>query len=136
MMNVEVGEECIRFAKVIRYFTLAGLILLVVSSAMYLLDIDPFVEPDRVVETWHLPASEFWKVNVGKEIESYSEFLYIAHPDNVAVFSLFFLALAPVFALLSILPKMKGIYRILTILVVAELLFGAVRPLILGAIGE
>ncbi|MET1124103.1 MAG: hypothetical protein ABWW66_02415 [Archaeoglobaceae archaeon] len=135
-MEVEVGKEYIRFAKIIRYFTSAGLILLIVSLIMYLLNINPFVEPDRVVKTWHLSASEFWRVNVGKEMEGYSEYLYIYHPDNLAVFSLFLLALAPVFALLSILPKMKGIYRILTLIVIAELLFGAARPLILGAFGE
>lgn len=135
-MDVEVADEYRTFAKVIRISTIAGLIMLIASSVMYLLDIDPFVEPDRVVETWHLPASEFWKVNVGKEMESYSEFLYIEHPDTIAVFSLFILALTPVLALLSILPKLKGIYRILALLVISELLFGAVRPLILGAFGE
>jgi len=72
-----VGKTLKIFAKVIRITTAAGLIMLIASSVMHLLDIDPFVEPDRVVETWHLPASEFWKVNVGKEMESYSEFLYI-----------------------------------------------------------
>ncbi|WP_290596601.1 MULTISPECIES: hypothetical protein [unclassified Archaeoglobus] len=135
-MDVEVAEEYRTFAKVVRISTIAGLIVLIASSVMYLLDIDPFVEPDRVVETWHLPASEFWKVNVGKEMESYSEFLYIEHPDTIAVFSLFILALTPVLGLLSILPKLKGIYRILALLVISELLFGAVRPLILGAFGE
>jgi hypothetical protein len=69
-------------------------------------------------------------------MESYSEFLYIEHPDTIAVFSLFILALTPVLGLLSILPKLKGIYRILALLVISELLFGAVRPLILGAFGE
>jgi hypothetical protein len=135
-VDVEVAEEYRTFAKVVRISTIAGLIVLIASSVMYLLDIDPFVEPDRVVETWHLPASEFWKVNVGKEMESYSEFLYIEHPDTIAVFSLFILALTPVLGLLSILPKLKGIYRILALLVISELLFGAVRPLILGAFGE
>jgi len=135
-MDVDVADEYKTFAKVVRISTTAGLIMLIASSVMYLLDIDPFVEPSRVVETWHLPASKFWKVNVGKEMESYSEFLSIEHPDTIAVFSLFILALTPVLALLTILPKLKGIYRILAVIVISELLFGAVRPLFLGAFGE
>ncbi len=135
-MNVEIEEEYLRFAKIIRYATLLGLLVMITSSVMYFLDIDSFVEADRVVETWHLPSSEFWKENVGREMQSYSEFLYIAHPDTVAVFAILILALAPVFALLSILPRMKGIYRILTLIVISELLFGAIRPILLGVFGE
>lgn len=86
-MDVEIADEYKTFAKVIRTSTTAGLVMLVLSSVMYLLDFDPLVEPERVVETWHLSASEFWKVNIGKEIKSYSEFLYIEHPDTIAVFS-------------------------------------------------
>jgi len=129
-MDVEIADEYKTFAKVIRTSTTAGLVMLILSSVMYLLDFDPLIEPERVVETWHLSASEFWKVNIGKEIKSYSEFLYIEHPDTIAVFSLFILALTPVIALLAVLPKLKMFYRVLTVIVISEPLFGAVRPLI------
>lgn len=135
-MDIEVDEEYRRFARVIRASTLVGLIVLIVSSAVYLLDVNPLVNPDRVVETWHLSASEFWKENAGKEMGSYSQLLYIEHPDTIALFSLLILALTPVLAILSILLRFKGIYRILALIVISELLFGAVRPLIFGAIGE
>lgn len=135
-MAVEVAEEYRRFARIIRVSTLAGLIVLIVSSAVYLLDVNPFINPDRVLKTWHLSVSEFWKENVGKELESYSQLMYIEHPDTIAVFSVLIFALAPVLAILSILLRFKGIYRILALIVTLELLFGAVRPLIFYAIGE
>ena len=135
-MDVEIEKEYLIFARVVRWTTTFGLLLLLISSTMYFLDIDPFIEPDRVVETWHLPATEFWKENTGAEIQGYSEFLNPIHPDNVAIFSLFILALAPIIGLLSILPRFRGIYRILAIIVTLELVFAAIRPLILGAFGE
>jgi hypothetical protein len=134
-MRVGVDDLNLKFANVMRTLTALGIVVLLISSAMYFLDIDPFVEPDRVVETWHLPASEFWKTNIGHEIH-YSEFLNPIHPDNMAIISLFFLAFAPFLSILSVITKFKGIYRLIAIIVIIELLFAAVRPIILGTFGE
>jgi len=118
----------LKFAKVLKLLTTAGMLLLAASSSMYLLDINSLIKPERVVETWHLPAKEFWKVN-GVEMHNL-QFLLFANSDNIAVFSLLILALAPLFALLSVLGDLKGIHRILVLIVIAELIFAALRPLI------
>lgn len=134
-MKVEIERANLRFAKVMRFATSLSLITLLISSLLYFLDIAPLIEPDRVVETWHLPASEFWRVNTGK-IPHITEYLDITHPDDVAIISIMIFAIVPLLSIISAFKEFKKMYRVIALLVIIELAFTIIRTYVFGVFGE
>jgi hypothetical protein len=134
-MAIEVEDINLIFSRIVMVITYIGLVVILISSILYMLDINPYVNPDRVVETWHLPAKKFWKQNVGHELSGFY-FDKIEYSDMMVISGITILAMAPILGLIAIFFRTRGFVRILCLIAILEFLFAIVRPLIQTGIME
>jgi hypothetical protein len=131
----EVEDINVIFSRIVGVITYAGLILILVSSILYVLDVNTYVNPDKVVETWHLPAKKFWKENIGSELTGFY-FDKMIYSDMLIIGGIVLLAIAPVLGLISILFKTRGAIRLLCLIAILEFLFAILRPLMQAGVTE
>ena len=118
------------FARVMRTLTWAGLIILVVFGILYLSGVNATYDASLLMQYWDKPASQFWLEVKGQETQGYTWFLSsIPSMDSLAMTGIGLLLLTPLITFLFIVWKMKGIYLILTIVLIVEFLFSVFWPL-------
>jgi hypothetical protein len=119
------------FARVMRILTWSGLIVLVVFGVLYLLGVNNAYDRSLVMQHWDKPASRFWPSVSGRDVEGYAWFLsYIPNMDSFAMTGIVLLMLTPLITILFVVWRMRGIYLMLLIVLIAEFLFSVLRPLL------
>jgi hypothetical protein len=133
MGNIKKGDALISmtFARVMRICTYAGLIVLFSFGILYLSGINAQYDASLIMRNWDKPVSQFWLSMRGREAQGYAWFLsHIREMDSLAMTGIVVLSLTPLIALISIVGKVKGLYLILLLILVAEFLFSVFRPLL------
>jgi hypothetical protein len=119
------------FAKVLMVCTWIGLGIMVFFGSLYFLGFKSSVGVWRVAENWNKPVTQFWLSVRGEQAHGFSWFLPgDLHMDSLAMTGILLLSLTPLIALISIIWRMKGLYLVLLIILVAEFLFSVFRPLL------
>ena len=83
------------------------------------------------MRNWEKPVSQFWVSVRGQETYGYGWFLsHLRGVDSLAMAGIVLLSLTPLIALLSIVGRIRGLYRVLLLVLIIEFLFSVLRPLI------
>ena len=137
MKEVEVDPMNTTFARVMEIFTAIGLIAMILPAIGYFAGISQFVGLEEAVTHWDDPASKFWEETKQIEISGYSWFLSnLGHMDCLSILGIVVLAITPLVSLLASIPKSRGIYTILLVILVIEFIIAIVRPLFMHVTGH
>lgn len=126
--KVHGSKTQIRYAEVLHWIALIGLVLLVATFALYLSGlIPPLVEPSEVTQMWHLSAEEYTETN--NIPTGWGWIQEIVHGDMLAFASLVLLAsgtiICFIITLFSFLKDKDWIYSGIIILEIFVLLLAA-----------
>ena len=126
--NIRGSETQIRYAEVLHWIALIGLVLLLATFALYLSGlIPPLVEPSEVPAMWHLSAEEYTEAN--NIPTGWAWIREIVHGDVLSFASLVLLAsgtiICFIITLFSFLKDKDWIYSGIIILEIFVLLLAA-----------
>jgi hypothetical protein len=126
--NIRGSETQIRYAEVLHWIALIGLVLLLATFALYLSGlIPPLVEPSEVPAMWHLSAEEYAEAN--NIPTGWAWIREIIHGDVLSFASLVLLAsgtiICFIITLFSFLKDKDWIYSGIIILEIFVLLLAA-----------
>jgi hypothetical protein len=125
------------FARVMETVTWIGLAAMLLFGALYILGINPAVSGAECAAHWHLPADQYWKTTAGTVPNGYAWFLGdLTRTDNLAVFGVVVLAMAPVLSVLASIGRARGLCRALLVVLLLEFGFAIFRPFLLGGGGH
>ncbi len=137
MKEVEVDPMNTIFARVMEILTFMGLIVMIIPAIGYFVGINQFVELQDAVEYWDKPASKFWEDTKNIEISGYSWFIdNLTYMDCLSIIGVVLLAITPLASLIAAIPRTKGIYTILLVILVVEFIIAIVRPLFMHVTGH
>jgi len=135
--EVEVEPMNKVFARVMEVMTLIGLIVMIVPGLISLTGENVYVDPIKTVQNWDKPAEEFWTDVKGIRIHGYDWFLTnLEYFDCISLVGVVILALTPIVSILATIPKAPRIYKLILTVVLVEMLFAIVRPLIMAGGGH
>ena len=131
MKKIHIDPTDIAFAKAIKICTLVSIIIVIFFGLLYLAGINPFLDPSLATKHWGKPASQFWKVTKGSEINDYSWFLgHINFMDSLSMIGISLLSLTPLLCIIIITPRVRKVYALLFFILIAELIFSIIMPFI------
>ena len=135
--DVEVEPMNKVFARVMEVMTLIGLIVMIVPGLISLTGQNVFIDPIHTVHNWDKPAEEFWMDAKGIKIHGYDWILTnLEHFDSLSLVGIMILALTPIVSIVASVIKAPRVYKAILAIVLAELLFAIVRPLIMAGGGH
>jgi hypothetical protein len=136
-MEVEVDPMNTTFARVMELLTIVGLMAMIIPAIGYFAGLGQFVDLHDAVKHWDKPAGKFWEETKNIEISGYSWFLdNLNYMDCLSILGIVILALAPLLSLVATIPKSKGIYVVLLIVLVIEFIIAILRPLFMQVTGH
>jgi hypothetical protein len=136
-LDTEIDPLNRSFAAVMETGTYIGLALMLLFGLLYLAGVNPAVPGPACAANWHLPSDAYWEQATGVTPHGYGWFLGdLAKMDNLTVFGVVILALAPVLSVLAAVRHAEHICRYLLILLLIEFGFAIFRPLILAGGGH
>ena len=137
--EVKIDPINITFAKTMEKVTWVGIIVMLVFGVLYLAGISSFVDPQTAISHWGQPTGTFWQDVKGIEVHGYGWFFTnLSFMDCVSMLGICILAIAPLVAVISSIPKAakEKTFVIFFIILSLEFLFAVVRPLIMAGGGE
>ena len=136
-MEVEVEPMNKVFARVMEIVTYIGLIVMIVPGLLSLTGQNVYVDPMHVVNNWDKSAEEFWRDAKGIEIHGYNWFMEnLIYFDSLSLIGIAILACAPMVSTLASIPYAPRAYKAILAVLLVELLFAIVRPLIMVGVGH
>lgn len=131
--NIHTDPMNERFAKVMMILSRVGLGIMVICGFLWLLNFDPYVTRNVALSYCGDPASLFWKEGAGIHIGGYAWFLTkLKYTDCLAILGVTILASTPLLSMLATIPRCsRKIYAFFFAVIVLELAFAVVRPLIM-----
>jgi len=125
------------FARVMEIVTWLGLALMLLFGALYILGVNPAVPGATCAAHWHRSADEYWQTTQQITPNGYAWFLGdLSRSDNLAVFGVVILAMAPVLSILAGIRRAKGLCQALLVLLLLEFTFAIFRPFLIGGGGH
>jgi hypothetical protein len=117
------------FAEVVRTGTVISLVILFVFGILYLAGFNTHVDISSAAQNWSKPVSQFWRDVEGMEVSDYSWFLFhLPRSDAMSAVGIVLLALTPLAAMLCIVWRMRGLYLLFCLIIIAGFLFSLFRP--------
>ena len=135
--EVNVERMNVLFATTMEIATSIGLIFTLVPGIAYLIGIKEFVGINSATQNWDKPASEFWEVTKGIEINGYSWFVNnLTYTDCLSMVGIAFLALVPMLSMIVAIFKADTKYKVILGVLIIGFIIAITRPLLMGAIGH
>ena len=125
------------FARVMEIMTTIGLVVMIVPGLISLTGQNVFIDPVHTVNNWDKPAEEFWMDAKGMRIHGYGWIIEnLERFDCLSLVGIVILALTPMVSIVAAMTKAPRIYKLILLIVLAELSFAIVRPLIMAGGGH
>ncbi len=135
--EVEVEPMNTVFARVMEILTMVGLAVMIIPGLISLTGQNVFVDPIHAMNNWDKPAEEFWMDVKGIRVHGYDWFLEnLDRFDCLSLMGIVILALTPIASIIASITRAPKIYKIILVIVLAELTFAIIRPLIMAGGGH
>ncbi|WP_202319162.1 hypothetical protein [Archaeoglobus neptunius] len=116
MGNVEVSVDrmSLLFARVMTIFMIAGIILMVVPSAVYFAGEDQYIPLEKAYRHWNRTTDQFWIHVKGIQVHGYGWiFRNLEYSDCQSMVGVFLLMLTPLISMVAAIFRAPKVFRLL-----------------------